>query len=123
MRAALAENSAEPVSILDAIGNRFPPAAQLYASHKSNVNGSSERNKNESSEMPERIVAADVAYVTDEFGHEGTPRGDVGMKKSLLGDGCCRRAHRRRPALRRGRRAPRNRPRKAGAAAARASPR
>jgi hypothetical protein len=25
MRAALAENSAEPVSMLDAIGNRIPP--------------------------------------------------------------------------------------------------
>ena len=38
-----------------------PSRAQLYALHKSNVNGSSDGNKNESSEMPERIVAADVA--------------------------------------------------------------
>ena len=47
--------------------------AQLYASHKSNVNRSSEGNKNETPEIPERIVSFDVASSTDEFGHEGPP--------------------------------------------------
>jgi hypothetical protein len=48
------------------------------------VNGSSDWNQNESSEKTERIVARNVAILTDEFGHEGPPRGDVEMKKSLM---------------------------------------
>ena len=84
MRAALAGNSAEPVSMLDAIGNRIPSAPQLYASHKANVNGPSEWNKNESSETFGTDSCTRRCPVTDEFGHEGITRGDVGMKKSLL---------------------------------------
>jgi hypothetical protein len=48
------------------------------------VNGSSDWNQNESPQKPEQIVARNVAYPTDEFGHEGSPRGDVEMKKSLM---------------------------------------
>jgi hypothetical protein len=47
--------------------------AGLYALNKSIVNGPSEGNQNESPKMPERIVSIDVAVVTDEFGHEGSP--------------------------------------------------
>jgi hypothetical protein len=52
--------------------------------HKADVNGSSDWNQNESSEKTERIVVRNVATLTDEFGHEGPPRGDVEMKKSLM---------------------------------------
>jgi hypothetical protein len=48
------------------------------------VNGPSEGNKHESREKPELNVAADVACLTDEFGHEGSPEETFEMKKSLL---------------------------------------
>jgi len=63
--------------MLDAIGNPNPSRAQLYALHKADVNGSSDWNQSESSVKTERIVARSVASLTDEFGHEGTLRGDV----------------------------------------------
>jgi hypothetical protein len=37
------------------------------------VNGSSDWNQNESPQKPEQIVARNVASLTDEFGHEGSP--------------------------------------------------
>ena len=54
-------------------GQPNPSRAQLYALNKSNVNGSSEGNKYERPEKPERNVAGDVACVTEKFGHEGLP--------------------------------------------------
>jgi hypothetical protein len=57
MRAALAENSADFESILDEIGNRIPLLTQLYALRKPDVNGPSDWNNNESSEMQERNMA------------------------------------------------------------------
>jgi hypothetical protein len=73
MRAALAENSAEPMSMLDAIGNPESSPAQLYAYKNSNVNGLSEGNKSESSECTERNLSFDVACLTEKIGHEGPP--------------------------------------------------
>jgi hypothetical protein len=52
MRAALSANSAERVSILDAIGNRILPGQYSdSAAHKSNVNGASGWNKNPTSDV------------------------------------------------------------------------
>jgi hypothetical protein len=63
--------------MLDANGNPNPSRAQLYALRKAHVNGSSDWNQSESSGKAERIMARSVVFSTDEFGHEGTFRGDV----------------------------------------------
>src|SRR5690349_15370329 len=83
MRAALAENSADAGSMLDVIGNRFPPP-QLYALRKPDVNGPSEWNNNESSEMQGTEYGLNRCPFDRQIRPRGDTRGDVGMRKSLL---------------------------------------